>query len=73
MGAAEAAGDGSDAGGAGGRLELRRELAGGGGLPALAADFGADGGVLLTAGLDGQATVWDVEVIYIIISMFCCK
>ncbi|CAG9135857.1 unnamed protein product [Plutella xylostella] len=45
----------------GGRLELRRELAGGGGLPALAADFGADGGVLLTAGLDGQATVWDVE------------
>lgn len=30
--------------------------------PAMAADFGAEGALLLTAGMDGRACLWDVEV-----------
>ncbi|KAJ2938491.1 hypothetical protein O0L34_g12937 [Tuta absoluta] len=43
-----------------GALELRWEL-GERGYPAMAADLGAAGAVLLTAGLDGAARLWDVE------------
>lgn len=30
--------------------------------PAMAADFGASGALLLSAGLDGRACLWDVQV-----------
>ncbi|XP_049872026.1 uncharacterized protein LOC126370936 [Pectinophora gossypiella] len=41
-------------------LRLLRAL-GARGYPALAADFGAGGALLLTAGLDGPVRLWDVE------------
>ncbi|KAI5634387.1 hypothetical protein NE865_12883 [Phthorimaea operculella] len=43
-----------------GTLEPRWEL-GERGYPAMAADLGAGGAVLLTAGLDGSARLWDIE------------
>lgn len=46
-----------------GELEALHELASHE-YPVLAVDFAAAGAVLLTAGLDGRACLWDVEVPY---------